>query len=139
MTRAPRKPPPQHLSPELSSAIISALGAHQDAHSLDDFELAAIAGVCRDTVGRWRRQTVALPSKTIERLLAGIEEHAEAASATHDELVRLLTAAQQSLAAAEKTPAERLRRRLNERGLRGNAVVAEIDAAGLRIVARESE
>jgi hypothetical protein len=139
MTKSTRRYPTQYLSPEASSEIVRALGTHQGAHSLDDYELAAIAGVSRDTVGRWRREPAALPARTLARLLAGIEEHAEAAGATRSELIRLLTAAQQSLAAAERTPVERLRRRLNERGLRGNAVVAEIAAIGLQVTPKESE
>ena len=81
---------------------------------------------------------MALPAKTVGRLLAGIDEHTETASATHAELKRVLTIAQQGLAAAENAPAEQLRRRLNERGYRGNAVLAEIDAAGLQITSKDS-
>ena len=127
----------QHLSPDASSEIIRALRAYQEAYDLCDYDLAAILGVSRDTVGRWRRHPVGLPAKTIERLLAGIEEHTETTSAAHAALTRALTIAQQALIAAEGTPAERLRRRLNERGYRGNAVLAEIEAAGLQITSKK--
>ncbi|MDE2480836.1 MAG: hypothetical protein KGN02_01430 [bacterium] len=137
MTGTPRKHQPHHLSTEASSEIIRALDAHREANSLNDYDLAAIAGVSRDTVGRWRKEPVALQATTIGRMVAGVAEHLEAASATYLELMRLLTAAQQSLTASEKAPAERLRRRLNERGLRGTAVIAIIDELGFQINAKD--
>ncbi len=138
MTRQARLHTRQHLPTEASFEIIRALGAYQETYDLSDYDLAAILGVSRDTVGRWRRHAVALPAKTVERLLAGIEEHTEAASAAHAELKRALTIAQQTLITAQSAPAERLRRRLNERGYRGNAVLAEIEAAGLQVTSKDS-
>ena len=137
MARATRTAPSQHLSAAASSEIIRALGAWRDAHSLTDYDLAAIAGVSRDTIGRWRRRPVALPAETVETLIESIREYAEMSTVTRLELERLLTAAQDAFVAAENDPIEQVRRRLNARRLRAARVLAEIEAAGFHIVAKD--
>ena len=137
MAQATSSHPAQHISREASAEIVRALRAYQAAHSLDDYDLADIVGVSRDTIGRWRREPVALKTSTVQRLLSGLEEHMQTASAMRVELVRLLTVAEQSLTATKDAPAEQLRRRLNERGLRGTAVIAVIDELGFRIEAKD--
>lgn len=119
---------------EASADIIHALDAWREAYSLTDYDLAAIIGVSRDTIGRWRRRPTALPRKAVERLSTGAQEYANTASAACAELGRLLTMAREAFTAAENDPAEQLRRRLNTHGLRGNSVLAEISAAGLHLV-----
>ena len=136
MTQAARRNPASHLSPEASSEIIRALEAYQAAYALTDYDVAEIAGVSRDTIGRWKRQRVELRAGTIERIFASIEEYADAASAAHTDLKRLLSKARETLAATGSTPTERLRRHLNSKGHRGNAVVAEINAIGLQVTVK---
>ncbi|MDH2909532.1 MAG: hypothetical protein PXZ07_05375 [Candidatus Eremiobacteraeota bacterium] len=104
---------------------------------MTDYDVADLAGASRDTISRWRRRPVALSAKTIDRLMASLDEEAEATSAAYVELKHALTTAKQALTAAESAPAERLRRRLNERGYRGNAVLAEIHAAGLQVTGKD--
>jgi transcriptional regulator with XRE-family HTH domain len=137
-TRSTRQFNRRQLSTEASADIIRALGAWREAYSLTDYDLADLAGVSRDTIGRWRRRPTSLPAKTVERLIVGIEEYAETASATRAELERLLTIAQEAFAVVENDPAEKLRRRLNAQGLRGNSVLAEIEASGFFVVQRET-
>lgn len=125
------------LSVEASSEIIRALQAYQEAYALTDYDVAEIAGVSRDTVGRWKRRRSELRAKTIERIFDSIEEHADAASRAHADLKRLLSNAREILAAVDNTPAEQLRRRLNVKGHRGNAVIAVINAMGLELTVKE--
>ena len=139
MTQAARRTPAASLSVEASTEIVHALVAYQKAHSLTDYDVAEFAGVSRDTIGRWRRRPTALSAKTIDRLIAGIREHEETANAARTELERLLAAALGELAARENEPAERLRRRLNSKRLRGSTVLAEIEAAGFHVVAKDKE
>lgn len=125
-------------SPKLVSDLFEALWAYQQAHSLTDYDLAAMAGgVSRDTIGRWRRHPIALGRKTIEHLLDAIEERADSAGAAREDLRYQLLAARQALATAANAPRERVRRHLDAKGHRGRAVVAEIEAAGYQVVPRD--
>lgn len=139
MIQAARRTPAPSLSLEASTQIVHALVAYQRAHGLTDYDLAELAGVSRDTIGRWRRRPGALSAKTIDRLIAAIMEQDEATNAARAELERLLAAALGELAARENEPAERLRRRLNSKRLRGSTVLAEIEAAGFHVVAKGNE
>ena len=137
-----RRPRSDQLSQEASAEIIQALEAWKEAQALTDYDLAAILSVNRDTIGRWRRHPRGFMAKTVARLIAGVEEHVETANAARAELCRLLTAAEDALAAveaAEIDPGEQLRRRLNARRLRGATVLAEIEAAGFHVVAKGEE
>lgn len=137
MTQAARRTPGVTLSVDTSTAIVRALVAYQRAHGLTDYDVADLAGVSRDTVGRWRRRTGALSKRTVAQMIVGIAERDETANTARAELERLLAAALDELATAEDDPKERLRRRLNAKRLRGNTVLAEIEAAGLHVVPKD--
>jgi len=131
------RPGSDQLSQEASAEIIRALEAWKEAQALTDYDLAAILSVNRDTIGRWRRQAVTFTAKTVARLTAGIEEHVETANAARADLIRLLTAAQDAIAAAQSDPTVQTRHRLIAQGLPANTV-AKLEAAGFRIIPMEN-